>query len=356
MSADVSGLSGMKLSNRCGALSWVFTLVAGVLLAAGCDRSNSGSAQKAPEPVKEVRLAYFANVTHAQAVLGVASGEIEKAIEPAKLTTRVFNAGPSLIEALFAGEIDIGYIGPGPALSGYARSKGQDLRIISGAAANGVLIVARKDSGINTLADLKGKKIATPQLANTQDIAARRYVLKVLNQPDANNIIPIPNAEQAGMMARKEIDAAWAPEPWGSRLLAEPDANAKLIVDEKEIWPGGMSTLTVVITTPEFLKAHPEVLESFLKVHRSWTARLQKEPASYVSQLDDALFKLTNKRLPSGVLAQAMTRVTFTEDPVEPAIKTMAQWSYDVGFAKEQAHIEGLLDLSLLKKLQQQAP
>jgi NitT/TauT family transport system substrate-binding protein len=325
-------------------------LVAGlVALLAGCEKKEGGPGGGA---AKQVRLGYFANVTHAQAVLGMSSGEIQQAVAPAEVNTKVFNAGPSLVEALFAGEIDIGYIGPGPAISAFVKSKGQGLRIVAGAAANGVLIVARKDAGINTLADLKGKKIATPQLGNTQDIAARRYVLKVLGQKDANNVIPIANAEQAGMMARKEIDAAWAPEPWGSRLLAEKDADAKLVADEKELWPGGQSTLTVVITTPEFLKAHPEAVEKVLRVHRSWTARLQKEPQKYAVELGEALFKLTGKRLPAGVLGEALGRVSFTDDPLEGALKTMAQWSYEAGIAKDPVAIEGLVDLSLLKKLQ----
>src|SRR4051812_5340402 len=215
------------------------------LLLVACDRAQS-SQQTAPAttPPSEIRVGYFANVTHAQAVLGVASGDFGNAVAPAKVSTKVFNAGPSLIEALFAGEIDIGYVGPGPALSAHARSKGQGIRVISGAAANGVLIVARKDSGISTLADLKGKKLATPQHGNTQDIAARHYLLSELKQTNADNVIPIANSEQAAMMARGDIDAAWAPEPWGSRLIAEQSAT--LVAEEKDLWPGKEFVLTVV--------------------------------------------------------------------------------------------------------------
>src|SRR5438105_8425952 len=131
----------------------------------GCDRGKSTSSG----PNQDVRIGYLANVTHAQAVLGVSSGQFEKAIAPAKLSTRVFNAGPSLIEALFAGEIDVGYVGPGPAVSGHAKSHGKAVRVIAGAAANGVAIVARPGSHIASPTDLKGKRIATPQLGNTQD-------------------------------------------------------------------------------------------------------------------------------------------------------------------------------------------
>ena len=159
----------------------------------------------------EVRLGYFANVTHAQAVLGVASGEFQSALGQTHLATKVFNAGPSLIEALNTRLIDVGYVGPGPVLSTWATSKGQSIVVISGAAANGVVIVARPDSGIKTLADLKGKIIATPQLGNTQDISAKHYVTVVLGQADAGNVRGIPNSEQVGLMIRGQIDAAWAP-------------------------------------------------------------------------------------------------------------------------------------------------
>ena len=196
-----------------GVVPWIFGR--GVVAAAAClsllfaaiscDRQHASQTQ-----VTEVRLGYFANLTHAQAVLGVSSGEFAKAIEPATLTTQVFNAGPSLIEALLAGQIDIGYVGPGPALNAQERTHGQGIRVIAGAAANGVLIVASDASGIRTMQDLAGKRVATPQQGNTQDIAARHFALSVLKQPDASNVIPIANAEQVGMMTRNQIDAAWA--------------------------------------------------------------------------------------------------------------------------------------------------
>ena len=327
---------------------WSLFAIAAVLV--GCKKQPaSGSA--AGTPLRELRLGYFANLTHAQAVLGVENGDFAKTIAPAKLTTRVFNAGPSLIEALFAGQIDIGYIGPGPAITGHGRSRGQSVRVVAGAAANGALIVARRDARINSLADLKGKKIATPQLGNTQDISAKHYVKAILGQPDFSNVRPVNNAEQSAMMIRKQIDAAWVPEPWGSRLIAEADA--KLIAEEKEIkemWPGGELALTVVITTPEFLKKHREVLGKVLQVHRRLTRRLQDEPEACVPELDVALFKLTNKKLPPGVLAASLKHVRFTDDPLESTLASMAKWAYEVDVAKEVVSLEGLVDLSVLKE------
>ena len=335
-----------------GALAVALALFSGCKKESGSggNASPSSRSQSGQGPA-EVRLGYFANLTHAQAVLGTASGDFEQAVAPAKFSTKVFNAGPSLIEALFAGEIDIGYVGPGPAISAHGKSRGQGIRIVSGSAANGVLIIARSGSGIEKLEDLKRKKIATPQLGNTQDIAARHYVMTKLGQADANNVLPIANAEQAAMMSRGQIDAAWTPEPWATRLVVE--AGGKIIGDEKDLWPKKEVTLTTIVTTPEFLKKHPEVVSKVLGVNRDWTKKLAADPQKYTGQLGEALFTLTGKRLPAGVPEKAITNVKFTEDPLEETLAAMAQWSFDLGMSREQTPITGLVDLSLLKALKE---
>ncbi len=313
-----------------------------------CKRQDGGATGASPP---QVRIGYFANLTHAQAVLGVSSGEFASAVAPASLSTKVFNAGPSLIEALLAGEIDVGYVGPGPALNAQSRTHGQGIRVVAGAAANGVVIVAREGSEIRTLEDLKGKKLATPQHGNTQDIAARHYLQAVLKQPDLNNVLPVTNAEQVGMMTRGQIDASWAPEPWGSLLISQ--ARAHLVAEEKDLWPDKQMAITVVVTTPEFLAKHADVLEKVLQVHRNWTQRLNDDPAKYDAQLDDALFGLTNKRFPKGVLPTAIARVKFTDDAGEATFRTLGQWSYDLGFDRNKPDLTGLFDTTILRKLQQ---
>ncbi len=334
----------------------VLTVLGLFLGTTGCDRATGSDARsgqpsgtaRAPEVV---RIGYFANLTHGQAVLGVSSGEFASAAAPARLETKVFNAGPSLIEALFAGEIDVGYVGPGPVISAHAKSHGQALRVVAGSAANGVVIVARKDSGIHTLADLKGRKIATPQLGNTQDTSAKHYLTAVLKQPDVNNVLPVTNAEQPALMASGEIDAAWVPEPWGSRLVVENGAT--IIAEEKDLWPDKQFTLTVVVTTPKFLAEHPDVLEKLLIVHSRWTDRLTAEPARYAPQLDDAIGQLTGKKLPAGVTESALSRVKFTDEPLARTLTTMAQWSFDLGLVRQPPKLDELVDTTLLQRAQQ---
>jgi NitT/TauT family transport system substrate-binding protein len=320
-----------------------------VLFFIGCDKK-----QEAGTPLKELRLGYFANATHAQAVLGVDSGDFAKAIGPTELTTKVFNAGPSLIEALFANEIDIGYVGPGPAINAHIRSKGQGIRVVAGSAANGVVIVVPEKSEIRSLKDLAGKKIASPQHGNTQDIAARHFVTAELKQSGHENVIAVANAEQAGLMQRGQIDAAWVPEPWGARLVAE--AGGRIIAEEKDLWPNKEFSLTVIVVSPDFLKAHPDVVKKILSVHHQWTRRLNSDPAGAVQPLDDALAKLTGKRLPAGVLAAALPRVKFTNEPLEETFKVMGDWTYELQFVPQPPQLGNLFELSLLREVEKGSP
>jgi NitT/TauT family transport system substrate-binding protein len=298
-----------------------------------------------------VRIGYFANVTHAQAVLAVSSGDLARAVAPLEVQTKIYNAGPTLIQDLLAGNIDIGYIGPGPAIS-----KGpEDVRIIAGAAANGVLIVAAKDSPITSVTDLPRYTLATPQFGNTQDISARHYYNAVLNagSDGIKRIKPTENARQLNELGRG-IDAAWVPEPWGSRLIHE--AGAKLIAKEheiKELWPEGKVCLTVVVTTKKFLAEHPDVVEKVLGVHHAWTQRLQKDPQQYKQRLSDGLYKLSNVRLKDEVLTDSLRNVEFTDEPLESTLKKMAAWFDELQpKGSPPTKLDGLVDLTLLKKVQ----
>jgi NitT/TauT family transport system substrate-binding protein len=310
-----------------GAIFAVFALIG------GCGKSAPAAAPTTgPAPLAELRLGYFANVTHAQAVLGVASGDFQNAISPTTLTTRVFNAGPELIQSLNGGQIDMAYVGPGPVIIAQAISGGQALRVISGSAANGVAIVARADSGITSIKDLVGKRIATPQHGNTQDVSARHYLTAVLGQTDTNNVLPIPNLQQVALMATGKIDASWAPEPWASRLIAED--HAVLIAEEKDLWPQHQFALTVVIARPDFIQQHPDIVQKILAVHHQWTVKLAADPQSCRQQLHDALQKLTGADLKDDVLIPALQRTTFTEDPLKDTFTSMAQWSADLKILK----------------------
>lgn len=320
-----------------------------ITTATGCNETESDAMTPSSNSIAEVKFGYFANATHAQAVLGVASGDFAKAIAPVKLTTRVFNAGPSLIEAMFAGEVDIAYVGPGPALTAFQKSKGNGIRVIAGAASNGVVIVARKELGITSFDQLRGMKLATPQHGNTQDISARHFIGEKFGADAVSNVVAIGNAEQLGMMKRGDIDAAWVPEPWGQRLITE--AGAMLVAEEKDLWPDKDFTLTVVVVSPKFLREHPDVVEQVLNVHHSWTTKLQTKPDAHLQPLGDALFALLGKRLPEGVLPAAMKRIKFTDKPGAASFEAFAAWSAQLGFTRSAVPLTQLIDTAILDRI-----
>src|SRR3981189_299047 len=177
-----------------------------------------------------VRVGAFPNITHAQAMVGKANRWFENALGPtAKIQWTSFNAGPSAIEALFSGAIDMTYVGPNPAITGYVRSNGEALRIVAGAASGGVALVVRNDSGIQKPEDFHGKRVASPQLGNTQDVALRAWLLahglKSIDKGGDVQVIPLANPDQLTLFLQRQLDASWAPEPWATRLIHEGNAH-----------------------------------------------------------------------------------------------------------------------------------
>ncbi len=201
--------------------------------------------------------------------------------------------------------------------------------------------MAAPNSGIKTVADLKGKRIATPQLGNTQDIAAKWYVKNVLKQDDTDNIIPVPNAEQPALFKLGRVDAAWSPEPWATRLIKE--AGGTEIAQEKDLWKGGEFSLTLVITTPEFLAAHPETVRAFLAEHERLTAELAKDPANQVNALASGISKASGKSISRVLVAQALPHVKFTTDPLPETLAIQAQWAFDTKVLKDKVKLDGLV-------------
>ena len=212
-------------------------------------------------PVTTMRVGAFPNITHAQAMVGKANGWFEKAMGPqVKVQWTSFNAGPSAIEALFAGAIDMTYVGPNPAINGYVRSNGEALRVVAGAASGGASLIVRSDSGINKPEDFHGKRVASPQFGNTQDVALRNWLrnhgMKTNDKGGDVQIVPMANPDQLTLFLKKDLDAAWAPEPWATRLIHE--GNGRLFVDERTLWPNGQFVIGLLVVNTKFLNAHPD--------------------------------------------------------------------------------------------------
>lgn len=300
----------------------------------GCTATSSGSTDSNGKVI--VRLGYFPNVTHAVALVGVARGAFASALgSNVDLQTTTFNAGPSLIEALFAHSIDIGYVGPNPAINGYIKSQGSALHIIAGAASGGALFVVRPGANIKTPQDLVNKKLATPQLGGTQDISLRYYLqqhgLKTADKGGNVQIVPTDNANILALFKQGKIDGAWVPEPWATRLVVE--GHGTVFVDERTLWPGNKFVTTNVVVSTSFYNQHPDLVKKFLQAHVDTVDYIQKNPLSAENIVNNEIKALTGQPLlPANELRQSFSDLDITYDPLASTLVESANRAYALGF------------------------
>ncbi len=301
-----------------------------------------------------VRIGHFPNVAHAQALILHTQGDFEKSISPAtKVEWKVFNAGSSATEAIFAGQLDIAYIGPSPAINGYVKSGGEAVRIIAGAASGGAALVVRDDIAITNPEDFKGKKIATPQLGNTQDVSLRSWLAShglILKEKGGDvQVLPLSNADQQTLFIKKEIDAAWTTEPWVS--LLEEKAAGKIFLDEASLWPNGEYATAVLLVRTAFLKENPELVKKFLKLHVETTDWIQKNPDEAKKIIKTAIEKETQKELPENILNKALGRIRLTYQPMKTSVEAQGEAAFKAGYLKKKPDLTGLFDTSFLDEI-----
>src|SRR5213080_940901 len=329
-------------------LTALFLLFAVALVGCGSQSSSNNG------PVT-LNLGYFPNLTHAVALVGVERGTFKSALgSNVKLETKTFNAGPALIEALFAGDIDIGYVGPNPAINGYVKSHGEALRIIAGAASGGALFVIRPGANIKTAADLAGKKIATPQPGGTQDVSLRYYLqqhgLKPADKGGNVQIVPTDSANILALFKEGSIDGAWVAEPWGTRLLVE--GKGQLFLDERSLWPDGKFVTTNVVVRKEFMDQHPDLVSKFLQAHVDTIQYIKSNPSSAQSIVNSEIKRITGKALPSTVIARSFTNLDIIYDPLVSTLMTSADRAYSLGFlGSSKPDLSGIYDLAPLNQV-----
>ncbi|WP_327069712.1 aliphatic sulfonate ABC transporter substrate-binding protein [Kitasatospora sp. NBC_01302] len=336
-------------------------LTAVSLLTACSYGSKSDKTNAAPAPAASggpklsadsVKIGYFANLTHGTALVGLQEGLFQKELGATQIKTQVFNAGPAEIEALNAGSIDIGWIGPSPAINGYVQSKSQSLKIIGGSASGGVELVVNPNK-IKTLDDLKGKKIATPQLGNTQDVALLNYLASKGYKEDPQtgagdvSVVRTDNKVTPDAYASGSIDGAWVPEPTASTLVAK---GAKVLLDEKSLWPNGQFVITNIIVSQKFLKAHPDVVEAVLRGSVNTNAFIKANPAKAEQDANDAIKAAGGNSLPAGILDPAWKSIDFLDDPLAGTLQAEADHAVTAGLLKKP-DISGIYDLSPLNKV-----
>lgn len=327
---------------------------------AGCATSSTTNLAAFAEPVSsasggapaaELRLGYFPNLTHATAVHGDATGTFADALGSTRLTTQQFGAGPAAVEALFAGAIDATYVGPNPALNAFVKSRGEAVRIVAGATSGGASLVVRP--GIDDADDLAGTRIATPQTGGTQDVALRHYLAEQgydvsLNGAGDVTVLAQDNPVTLAAFLAGDVDGAWVPEPWASRLVLE--GGGQVLVDEADLWPGGEFVTTHLVVRAQFLRDHPQTVRALVEGSVATNRQIAADPEAAKAVVGEALGELTGQPLPDAVLDRAWSRITTTDDPVAASLATSARHAFATGLVQE-ADLRGIYDLTILREV-----
>jgi NitT/TauT family transport system substrate-binding protein len=293
-----------------------------------------------------IRVGHFPNITHAQGLVAhnlsrQGKGWFEQRLGPGfKIEWFVYNAGPSAMEAVFAQSIDLTYVGPGPALNAYTKSNGAEVRLIAGSANGGAALVVQPDQNLKAPPDFRGKKIATPQLGNTQDISCRAWLLagglKITQLGGDAQVLPTQNPDQLALFKQKKIDAVWTVEPWVSRL--ERDSGGKILVDERDV------ATTVLVSSAKFLGNQRDLVKKFAEAHAALTDWMAKNPEEAQKLIKAELLEETRSEMSADLITQSWKRIAFTAETPRASIESFLQNSLKTGFIKTAPDLTKLFE------------
>ena len=303
-----------------------------------------------------LRLGFFPNMTHAQALFGIATGYYQQAFgSEFSIQPRAFNAGPMAIQALLANQVDLIFVGPSPTLNGLAAAGPDVLRVIAGAASGGASFVIQPDLNLAKDSDFANRTFATPQKGNTQDLALRHFLWMrgQTSKDEGGSVDIITTIGYAGILTQFQlhrIDGAWVPEPWATRLVLE--GHGKVFVDERTLWPPkGQFVTTQLVTTKRYLDAHRDILSKFLNAYVNVTLRLQQAAASDLTIVNGAITNLTGTPLPQETVTRAFMNLNVTYDPIGSSLATYLKWGQDLGFFAADLRTNSLYDLTILDEI-----
>lgn len=293
-----------------------------------------------------IRIGHFPNVTHVQGLVAhhltrTGHGWFEERLgKDVKIEWYVYNAGPSAIEAILAGSIDLTYVGPNPALNAYTKSNGEEIRIMAGAAAGGAALVVQPDAGLKQPTDFRGKTIATPQLGNTQDIACRAWLanggLKITQTGGDAFIVPTPNPDQISLFQQRKLDAVWTVEPWVSRL--EREAGGQVLLEQSK------ESVTVLVSGVKFVKAKSELVRKFVQAHRELTEWILAHPEEAKKMVLEELSVETQAKVSSELMAQAWKRIALRSDVSLDEFQQFVSNAQRAGFMRTTPDLARLIE------------
>jgi NitT/TauT family transport system substrate-binding protein len=306
----------------------------------------------------KVRVAYFPNVNHAVPIIGMEKGIFQNQIgNSTVIESKLFEAGPQVIEALFADSIDIAYVGPGPAINGFLKSKDHNIKILSGAASGGASFIIHPNSKINSTADLEGKRIAAPQIGNTQDISLRSYLsengLKPAEKGGTVVVLNLSSSDIYTLFAKGDIDAAWVPEPTATILVQQLDG--KRLFNEEKLWPAHKFASVLLIARENYVQQHPDLINKWVQANQQTVDWINSNPEQTRKIFIDFMKKETGKSISDGLVDEALSNLEVTSDPNVSSIQTFAKRADALGYLGRHGYsLDGLFfDINSNSQLQE---
>ena len=283
----------------------------------------------------KLRLAYFPNIGHAVPIVGIEQGyfadELGSEIE---IETRVFDSGPQVIESLFSNSVDIAYVGPGPAINGHLNSENKNVKILAGAASGGASFIVHPNSEISSASDFAGKKIAAPQIGNTQDVSLRNYLSENGLQPKEKGgsvtVYNIPNPDIYTLFVKGEVDGAWVAEPWATILESELDG--KRLFFEEDLWPDKQFASVLVIGNTDYVKNNPKIVSNFLQSHHETVQWINENPAETRNVFNAFLKSYLGQSLSDDIVDIALSNLEIIDDPLPNSIHSFAEQADSLGY------------------------
>jgi len=306
----------------------------------------------------KIRVAYFPNVNHAVPIVGMEKGIFQNQIgNNTVIESKLFEAGPQVIEALFADSIDIAYVGPGPAINGFLKSKDHNIKILSGAASGGASFIVHPNSKINSTADLEGKRIAAPQIGNTQDISLRSYLsengLKPAEKGGTVVVLNLSSSDIYTLFAKGDIDAAWVPEPTATILVQQLDG--KRLFNEEKLWPEHKFASVLLIAREDYVQQNPDLINKWVQANQQIVDWINSNPEQTRKIFIDFMKKETGKSISNDLVDESLLNLEVTSDPNVSSIQTFAKRADALGYLGRHGYsLDGIFfDINSNSQLQE---
>ena len=283
----------------------------------------------------KIRVAFFPSIGHIIPIVGLEEKIFEKELgEEKQIEIKLFDSGPQVIESIFSGSIDIAYVGPGPIINGFLKSDGKDIKILSGAASGGASFIIQPNSGLESIENFDGKRIASPQISNSQDVSLRHYLelhgLKSVEKGGTVFVLNISNPDIYTLFAKGDIDGAWVPEPWATMLVQELDGIR--LFNEEKLWPNEEFASVLLIARTEYLENNPETVQKWIESHEKTVTWINSNPNKSKSLFSNFLIDYMGKSLPTEIIDESFSNITITSDPIKNSVIIFAERADSLGY------------------------